>query len=66
MHLRNSVYNDSLNSFANTVECCYQMPDVETGESMTTFQCFIVCNEFTITSHALYNRQFLHTLTTVC
>ena len=38
-YLRNSVYDVSLNSFANTVEFfehCYQTPDVETGGSMIT------------------------------
>ena len=60
-YLRNSVHDNSLNLFANTVkffECCYRTPDVETGEFMITFRCFIVCIEFAIASHTLYNCQF--------
>ena len=56
-YLKNYVYDDSLNSFANTAEFfehCYRMPDVETSESTINFRCFIVCKEFMITSHTLY------------
>ena len=54
-YLKNSVYDDSLNSFANTAEFfehCYRMPDFETSKSMITFGCFIICKEFMIISHS--------------
>ena len=68
-YLRNSVYNDSLNLFANTMEFfenCYRMPDVETGESLITFRCFIIHNEFTLALHTLYNGLYLHNWMTLC
>ena len=48
-YLKNYVYGDSMKLFLLTQwnECCYQTLDAETGESMISFQCFIIHKAFT-------------------